>query len=85
MSQNEWEKMTTETLTQFCRRKEVVWLEMLRQIGHSWGPAKVEKIYDAGLEASQEHRKVMDKVSVREILAMQVAVGSTIMGKDPWK
>ena len=35
MSQNEWERMTTETLTQFCKRKDVVWLEMLHQIGHS--------------------------------------------------
>ena len=83
MSQNEWEKMTTETLTQFCRRKKVVWLEMLHQIGHSWGPAIVEKLYDIGMEAGHEYRNVMAKISIREILAMQVAVGSTVMAKGP--
>ena len=58
--------MTTEILTQFCKRKDVVWLEMLHQIGHSWGPAIVEKLYDVGREAGQKYRNVMAKISIRD-------------------
>ena len=58
-------------------------LQLVHQIGHSWGPVIVVKMYGLEQEAQEEYRKVLEDVTVGEILALQLAVGTSIMAKGP--
>ena len=56
-------------------------LQLVHQIGHSWGPVIVVKMYGLEQEAQDEYRKIQEDLTVGEILALQLAVGTSIMAK----
>ena len=83
-SQNEFEILTTESLNKFCERRRNVELKLLaHEIGHTWGPTFVTRIYHLDCERSAEYLRILGNLSVREILALQLAVGSSMMAKGP--
>ena len=69
-SQNEWEQLTTEPLSKFCHRNGIELLQLLHQIGQSWGPMVVDKMYGTKETTRAEYLLVMEQMTVREILAL---------------
>ena len=83
-SQNEFERMTTESLTRFCARNGTLEMKhLIHEIGHSWGPVIVNRLYGMDIEQASEYLKILGHITVREMLALQLAVGSSIMAKGP--
>ena len=67
-SQNEFEILTTESLNRFCERRGEVELKLLaHEIGHTWGPTFVTRIYHLDCERGAEYLKILGNLSVREI------------------